>query len=144
MAAANALLEKARDGDATAQQKVIELTYKSTLLFLFSVTPYMYVLEVIELRQKYLEIEEYHATQNMESTSQDLKILCQLASSVPKSFMTKNVADRIAMGVNSMLARLVGKKALEIKLIDPSKYKFDPKMLLERLVQVFVSLQEGS
>jgi len=120
MTAAVSQLERARDGDMQAQEKVIAA------------------------KKVAFEENERTATDGNESTSQDLKILVKLAEAVPGAFVTTNVRDRVAMSINSMLVALVGQKATEIKLPDPAKYKFDPTALLQQLVGVYISLHEGN
>ena len=75
MTAAVAQLEKARDGDAAAQEKAIPNSSHSFDPCLLTRHPG----KVIAARKKHLEFNEMYVTGDLESVSQDLKILVQLA-----------------------------------------------------------------
>lgn len=121
MAVAEGVLHQARDGNAEARQKVLRA------------------------REACLKVTEHFASEYMQFTNQDLKIICQLARIFPAAFVDKNVADRVAMSLNSMYKRLMGKgSAMEIKLENPAKYKFDPKGLMKEVVQIYISLHQGN
>jgi ubiquitin conjugation factor E4 B len=59
-------------------------------------------------------------------------------------FMAPEVVDRLAAMLNFNLVALCGPRCSELKVREPEKYRFNPKELLNNLVQIYINLSERS
>lgn len=59
-------------------------------------------------------------------------------------FMAPEVVDRLAAMLNFNLVALCGPRCSELKVRNPEKYRFNPKELLNNLVQIYINLSERS
>lgn len=57
-------------------------------------------------------------------------------------FMAPEVVDRLAAMLNFNLVALCGPRCSELKVRNPEKYRFNPKELLNNLVQIYINLTE--
>ena len=57
-------------------------------------------------------------------------------------FMAPEVVDRLAAMLNFNLVALCGPRCSELKVREPEKYRFNPKDLLDNLVQIFINLSK--
>jgi ubiquitin conjugation factor E4 B len=57
-------------------------------------------------------------------------------------FMMPEIVDRLAAMLDYNLQALVGPKCQELKVRDPEKYKFNPRILLGEIIQIFLNLSD--
>ena len=57
-------------------------------------------------------------------------------------FMMPEIVDRLAAMLDYNLHALVGPKCQDLKVRDPEKYKFNPKILLGEIIQIFLNLSD--
>ena len=55
-------------------------------------------------------------------------------------FMAPEVVDRLAAMLDFNLEALCGPRCSELKVKNPEKYRFNPKVLLNELVEIFLHL----
>ncbi|TPX33649.1 hypothetical protein SmJEL517_g03534 [Synchytrium microbalum] len=59
---------------------------------------------------------------------------------IVQPFMEPGIADRLAAMLDYNLETLVGPKSQELKVRNPEKYRFNPKNLLTKLVEIYMHL----
>jgi ubiquitin conjugation factor E4 B len=57
-------------------------------------------------------------------------------------FMAPEVVDRLAAMLNFNLVALCGPRCSELKVREPEKYRFNPKELLNNIVQIYMNLSQ--
>ena len=57
-------------------------------------------------------------------------------------FMMPEIVDRLAAMLDYNLQALVGPKCQDLKVRDPEKYKFNPRILLGEIIQIFLNLSD--
>lgn len=97
--------------------------------------------ETKEKRQR-LATSERHAQSYMQLTNQTVVLLKLFTSAVAEAFITPEIIDRLAAMLNYNLAALVGPKCRELKVKNPEKYSFNPRLLLSDLSDVYLNLMK--
>ncbi|KAJ3156245.1 hypothetical protein HDU86_004009 [Geranomyces michiganensis] len=59
---------------------------------------------------------------------------------IVQGFMEREIINKLANMLNYVLAAMVGPKCTDLKVKNPEKYRFDPKRLLNELVEIFINL----
>lgn len=75
--------------------------------------------------------------------NETVHMLNYMTSEVPGVFQRPEVIDRLAAMLDYNLTTLAGPKCSELKVQDPSQYRFEPRNLLKELVQVYLNLSKG-
>ncbi|PXF42272.1 putative ubiquitin conjugation factor E4 [Gracilariopsis chorda] len=70
----------------------------------------------------------------------NVKLLCLLTDDavVRRIFLRPEMVSRVAEMLNYLLDRLCGKRCSDLKVLDPDKYKWKPRLLLRRIMQTYV------
>ncbi|KAH3765468.1 Ubiquitin conjugation factor E4, core [Pelomyxa schiedti] len=63
-----------------------------------------------------------------------------MSKSIIEPFVGNIVVDGVASMLNYFLVTLIGPNALSLNISDPERYNFNPKLLLDRIVDVYISL----
>ncbi len=61
-----------------------------------------------------------------------------LSGSVLAPFLDPQMVDRIAQMLNYFLYHLAGPRSLNLKVKDPKRFHFDPKLLLREIAQIYL------
>jgi len=61
-----------------------------------------------------------------------------LSQHVPEPFMATEMVDRIAQMLNYFVFHLAGPKQLNLKVKDPQRFHFNPKLLLSTIVEIYL------
>ena len=71
-----------------------------------------------------------------------VNLLKLLAAETKTPFMVPEIVGKLAAMLDYNLGALAGPKCRNLKVRNPEKYKFDPRMLLSDIVQVFLNLSD--
>ncbi len=73
-----------------------------------------------------------------------MQLLQFLSAKVPKIFTggADDMMDRIGQMLNYMIYHLVGPKSLELKVKDPKRFHFNPRVLLTKLVEIYLNFRK--
>lgn len=80
------------------------------------------------------------ATSYIQLASETLNLLKLFTSSVPVAFTSPELVDRLAAMMDYNLVALAGPQCRDLKVANPEKYGFYPKILLHDLVSTFLNL----
>lgn len=72
--------------------------------------------------------------------NESINMLDYLSKDVPEPFLTGELVDRIAAMLNYFLVALAGPKCRELKVQNPEKYNFNPRLLLQEITGVYLNL----
>ncbi|KAH3685331.1 hypothetical protein WICPIJ_003683 [Wickerhamomyces pijperi] len=90
--------------------------------------------------QARLESVEQRAKQELQLTTKSIELFKKFTADVPKTFTKPEIIDRLAGMLDFNLDALAGPKCSELKVREPEKYGFQPKDLLQSIVQIFINL----
>jgi ubiquitin conjugation factor E4 B len=96
--------------------------------------------ETNELEQEYARLERQVRTYLL-LAQETMRMFHYLARDVPTYFIKEkqtDMVDRLASMLNYFLLQLAGPKCLDLKVNNPSRYNFDPKWLLKKLVAIYL------
>jgi len=82
---------------------------------------------------------ERHVTGCMFLANESINMLHYLSGSFVEPFMRPELVDRLANMLDYFLVQLVGPKCTELKVQNPEKYHFEPRLLLGKLVDIFIN-----
>eukprot|EP00834_Sanchytrium_tribonematis_P004236 NODE_197_length_13258_cov_0.852344.p5 type:complete len:344 gc:universal NODE_197_length_13258_cov_0.852344:938-1969(+) len=87
-----------------------------------------------------LALAERHASSLISLANETTNSLSYLTKDIVDPFVTTQIVDRLAAMLNYNLELLVGPKCGGLKVKDPRKYSFEPKLLVAKLVDVIIHL----
>lgn len=101
------------------------------------------------------ETEDSSPEQQLASAESQAKLYLQLSQSTVSLliifteaaapiFLTPEIVDRFAVMLDYNLAALVGKRCRELKVKNPERYGFNPRILLSQIVRVYLNLGDYS
>lgn len=89
-------------------------------------------------REAYFRGQERSARAFMALASAVLDILANMAVDIPTAFIsTTMIADKTASMLNHFFDMLCGPSSVNLKVENPEKYGFQPKVLLMKIAQVW-------
>ncbi|KAK9476479.1 ubiquitin elongating factor core-domain-containing protein [Lipomyces japonicus] len=91
-------------------------------------------------KQNNLVSAERQATSYMSLANETVSMLKLFTKAVPAAFVTSEIVDRLAAMLDYNLDALVGPKCTGLKVKDPQKYQFNPKVLLSDITDVYLNL----
>jgi ubiquitin conjugation factor E4 B len=72
--------------------------------------------------------------------NESIFMLEYLSKDIPQPFLTGELVDRIAAMLNYFLVALAGPKCRELKVQNPEKYNFNPRLLLQEITGIYLNL----
>ncbi|KLU81655.1 ubiquitin conjugation factor E4 [Magnaporthiopsis poae ATCC 64411] len=95
-----------------------------------------------EKRQKQDELHtvEGHATSYMHLTNQTVAMMKLFTEALGDAFTMPEIVQRLAGMLDYNLETLVGPKSSKLKVENPQKYRFEPKMLLAEITDIYLNL----
>jgi len=66
-----------------------------------------------------------------------INLLLFLTGSLVEAFMNESLVSRVAEMLNYYLNNLIGPKSLNLKVENPERFNFDPKLLLSVIIQIY-------
>ncbi|OMJ74054.1 hypothetical protein SteCoe_27107 [Stentor coeruleus] len=75
----------------------------------------------------------------MRQTKNQISIILELTSWNENFFITDQLGNRIAAALNNFLYKLNGPNCLELKVQSPESMLFDPKKLLQKVIEVYLN-----
>lgn len=97
-------------------------------------------------REKLMSNIERQATSCMSLGNETVHMLRVLTGNpeIVNPFMANEVIERLAAMLDYNLVKLAGPSCIELKVKAPEKYRFDPKVLLNDLLVIFINLSHRS
>jgi len=92
----------------------------------------------LELEQEQVEDESY-VTTFCRLANETLLLLHYLSSHDVETFLRPEMIDRLAVMLNYFLDHLVGPKSKQLKVKENEKYHFHPRLLLSKLVEIYIN-----
>ncbi|KAI0564844.1 Ubiquitin elongating factor [Gracilaria domingensis] len=91
-------------------------------------------------KKEHLQKLEGSAKSYNQLGNNNVKLLCLLTDDavVRNNFLRPEMVSRIAEMLNYLLDRLCGKRCSELKVTDPKKYFWKPRVLLRRIMQTYI------
>lgn len=89
---------------------------------------------------KNLESSERKAKSYMGLSNKTMELFKLFTKEVPQGFVLPELVDRLAGMLDYNLEAMVGPKASNLKVEDPTKYDFNPKATLSDLCQIYCNL----
>ncbi|OVA12138.1 U box domain [Macleaya cordata] len=91
---------------------------------------------------------QFHSQENiiridMKLAMEDVGMLAFTSEQITVPFLLPEMVERVASMLNYFLLQLVGPQRKSLTLKDPEKYEFRPKILLKRIVDIYVHLAKG-
>lgn len=93
-------------------------------------------------RESTLRGLERHASGYISLGRSTVELLKIFTAETKAPFMMPEIVDRLAAMLDYNLVALSGPKYQELHVRDPEKYKFNPKVLLSDIIQVFLNLSD--
>ena len=93
-------------------------------------------------KEKTLETAERQATSYMSLANETVDMLVYLTQNpeIVGPFVSSDIVGRLAPMLDHNLKELAGPRCSDLKVQNPEKYRFNPKKLLSRLVDIFLHL----
>jgi len=93
-------------------------------------------------RENLLRVDERQAISYMALGNETVHMLNYMTSDpqIVQPFMEPEIVERLAAMMDYNLTALVGPKCTELKVVDPEKYRFNPKKLLSELIDIYIHL----
>jgi len=91
-------------------------------------------------KQEELAQAEGSARNYMQLTNETISMMKLFSESLSASFTMPEIVDRVAAMVDYTLDTIVGPKSANLKVEDPRKYQFHPKMLLSEFIDIYLNL----
>ena len=92
-------------------------------------------------REAFLATTERQAASYISLANETVSLLDKFTAFVPAAFVYPEVVDRLARMLNFNQVVLTGDKCKNLKVKDPTKYRFSPKNLLSILVDIYLNLR---
>ncbi|KAI3960488.1 hypothetical protein MKW98_002987 [Papaver atlanticum] len=91
---------------------------------------------------------QFHSQENiiridMRLAMEDVGMLAFTSEQITVPFLLPEMVERVASMLNYFLLQLAGPQRKSLTLKDPEKYEFRPKILLKRIVEIYVNLAKG-
>ena len=99
-------------------------------------------LEYRREREGTLRQLERHASGYTTLGRSTVELLRIFTAETKAPFMMPEIVDRLAAMLDYNLQALVGPKCQDLKVRDPEKYKFNPRILLGEIIQIFLNLSD--
>ncbi|KAF8631028.1 hypothetical protein AX15_002639 [Amanita polypyramis BW_CC] len=93
-------------------------------------------------RENTLQSLERHASGYITLGRSTVELLKMFTAETKAPFMVPEIVDRLAAMLDYNLVALAGPKYQELKVREPEKLKFNPKALLNDILQVFINLSD--
>ena len=77
----------------------------------------------------------------MTLANEAVSLLSKFTAVVPDAFVVPEIVKRLAQTLNYNHVILTGDKCKNLKVIDPSKYRFNPKNLLSMIMDIYLNLR---
>ena len=91
-------------------------------------------------KEEELATAEGQAQSYMQLTNETVSMMKLFTETLSASFTMPEIVDRVAAMVDYTLDTLVGPKSNNLKVNDPGKYQFHPKVLLGEFIDIFLNL----
>lgn len=91
-------------------------------------------------KEEELATAENQAQSYMQLTNEIVSMMKLFTETLVASFTMSEIVDRVASMLNFNLDLLVGPKSTDLKVEDPKKYQFNPKILLAELTDIYLNL----
>ncbi|KAF9871176.1 ubiquitin elongating factor core [Colletotrichum karsti] len=91
-------------------------------------------------KQEELQGLEGQATSYMQLANETLSMMKLFTSALASAFTMPEIVQRLASMLNYNLETLAGPKMKQLKVNDPSKYHFQPRVLLSSFVDIYLNL----
>ncbi|ESO04573.1 hypothetical protein HELRODRAFT_99472 [Helobdella robusta] len=101
-------------------------------------------LEQQQSKQKLLAQEERQCKSYLTLASETVDMFHYLTEKVQDQFLIPQLADRLAAMLNFNLQQLCGPKCNNLKVRNPEKYSWYPKVLLSNLIDIYLHLDRSS
>jgi ubiquitin conjugation factor E4 B len=93
-------------------------------------------------REQTLRQLEQHASGYTTLGQSTVALLRDFTAETKPPFMMPEIVDRLAAMLDYNLDALVGPKCRDLKVKDREKFKFDPRLLLSDVLQIFLNLSD--
>ena len=93
-------------------------------------------------REQTLRQLEQHASGYTTLGKSTVALLRDFTAETKPPFMMPEIVDRLAAMLDYNLDALVGPRCRDLKVKDREKYKFDPRLLLSDVLQIFLNLSD--
>jgi len=93
-------------------------------------------------REGTLRSLERHASGYITLGRSTVELLRIFTAETKAPFMMPEIVDRLAAMLDYNLQALVGPRCQDLKVRDPEKYKFQPRILLGEIIQIFLNLSD--
>ncbi|KAL3427699.1 ubiquitin conjugation factor e4 b [Phlyctema vagabunda] len=91
-------------------------------------------------KEEELQSAESQATSYMQLANETMSMMKLFTSALSESFTMQEIVGRLASMLNYNLSSLTGPKSNELKVEEPQKYGFNPKILLADFVEIYLNL----
>ena len=100
------------------------------------------VIQESQEREQNLQSAERQASIYMSLGTDTIELLINFTELVPDAFVYPEIVDRLAAMLNFNIQALVGPKCTGLRVQNPEKYRFDAKMLLSKLLTIYMNLRQ--
>ena len=87
-----------------------------------------------------LDEDEQHVKSALMMSNETLDMLTYLTVEIKAPFLSSELLGRLASTLNSVLVKLAGRGGLQLKVDDPEKYHFKPKIMLKQIASVYLNM----
>ena len=87
-----------------------------------------------------LQQDERQCKSYLTLANETVLMLYYLTESVQSPFLRAELVDRVAAMLNYNLLQLCGPKCVDLKVMDPLKYGFQPKELVKQITDIYINL----
>lgn len=87
-----------------------------------------------------LASNEYHCPYQLQLANENVNMLKVFTEETPNAFLKSEIVNRLAAMLDYNLDTMAGPKCQELKVSDPKKFHFQPKILLSDLLSIFLNL----
>ncbi|GAA6034754.1 hypothetical protein JCM8097_001153 [Rhodosporidiobolus ruineniae] len=91
-------------------------------------------------KEKLLKQYEQAVRSDLDLGTESLRLLKLFAKETTAPFLTPEIVDRLAAMLDMNLSVLAGPRCQDLKVKDPSKYRFSPRALLTDVLDIFLQL----
>ncbi|RKP37177.1 ubiquitin elongating factor core-domain-containing protein [Dimargaris cristalligena] len=93
-------------------------------------------------REALLQQDERKAQSYVALGNDTVEMLTYLTKEVSQPFVSAEIVDRLAAMLNYNLQGMVGPKCTELKVKNPEKYQFQPRLLLSDIIAIYLHLAD--
>ena len=80
------------------------------------------------------------ASSHFQLSNSVVQLLSKVTKSFTAPFVSEELGERFANALNYCMDSLVSQKGLKLKVNNPEAYNFDPRMLLQHIVQMYSNM----